>query len=285
MSTQPQTEIKPKPTGDKRQIRIIQHSQLFYWWPVWSLGLLLGLFTWVAGGYMGVVPGGTKVTMISNEPDKPMEVKLVIPANRDETRSLRDALNSKNNEFRLHVLDIGWVGVLFLAVLLLVIFSTNVPLRGLWSFILLIVLVMLTIIISLIPGAWDTIVETFELLDVRLNAAGYFLFSGILLFIWVLTVFLFDRQIYILFTPGQMRVRTEIGGGEEVFDTMGMVLQKQRDDLFRHWVLGFGGAGDLIVKTAGAHPREFHLSNVLFISHKLQKIEEMLRDRPVVSGE
>lgn len=284
MSTQEQPLTKPKLVGDRKFIRIIQHSQLFYWWPVWAVGLLLGLFTLAAGSHMVLVPGGTKIFTVE---DKLNEFRLELPEKKDDTRSIAEAIERQKagrEPFPIHVLDARSVGVLFVAVLLLVIFSTNVPLRGLWSFILLIVLAMLALIVTLLD-AWAWIIDSFQLLDVRINAAGYILFSLALLGIWCLTVFLFDRQIYVLFTPGQMRVRTEIGGGEEVFDTRGMVLQKQRDDLFRHWVLGFGGAGDLIVKTAGAHPREFHLYNVLFISNKLQKIEEMLRDQPVVSGE
>jgi hypothetical protein len=93
----------------------------------------------------------------------------------------------------------------------------------------------------------------------------------------------FDRQLYMIFTPGQFRVCQEIGGGESTYDTMGMVIQKQRDDLFRHIILGLG-SGDLIVRTSGAHSHEFHMSNVLFINRKLQVIEEMQRDRPVVKG-
>jgi hypothetical protein len=64
---------------------------------------------------------------------------------------------------------------------------------------------------------------------------------------------------------------------------MGMVIEKHRDDLFRHWILGLG-SGDLIVRTSGAQAREFNMHNVLFIGHKLKLIEEMQRDRPVVRG-
>ena len=64
---------------------------------------------------------------------------------------------------------------------------------------------------------------------------------------WLFTVLLFDRQIYMVFTPGQLKVRTEIGGGEKVYDAVGMTLEKQRSDLFRHWLLGMG-SGDLIVR-------------------------------------
>jgi len=62
---------------------------------------------------------------------------------------------------------------------------------------------------------------------------------------------LLDPQIYMVFTPGQLRVRQEIGGGEAAYDTAGMVIQKQRNDLFRHWILGLG-SGDLVVNTSGA---------------------------------
>jgi hypothetical protein len=97
------------------------------------------------------------------------------------------------------------------------------------------------------------------------------------------TFLLFDQQIYMVFTPGQLRVRQEIGGGEESFDTMGMSLQKQRNDLFRHWFLGLG-SGDLIVTTSGAASRHFDLPNVLFVGYKLKQIELMLREKQVVRG-
>jgi hypothetical protein len=61
------------------------------------------------------------------------------------------------------------------------------------------------------------------------------------------------------------------------------VLQRQRDDLFRHWILGLG-SGDLIVRTSGAHSHEFHMENVLNISSKLHAIEDMMRDKPMVSN-
>ena len=64
---------------------------------------------------------------------------------------------------------------------------------------------------------------------------------------------------------------------------MGMAIQKQRDDLFRHWILGLG-SGDLIVRTSGANAQEFDLHNVLFIGRKLELIEQMQRDRPVVKA-
>jgi hypothetical protein len=89
--------------------------------------------------------------------------------------------------------------------------------------------------------------------------------------------------MYMVFSPGQLLVRQDIGSGEVACDTMGMVVAKRRTDLFRHWLLGFG-SGDLIVKTAGAHAQQFEMHNVLFVGSKLKSIQDMLQTREVVSG-
>jgi hypothetical protein len=87
-----------------------------------------------------------------------------------------------------------------------------------------------------------------------------------------------------IFSPGQLRVCQEVGGGLSAHDTMGMVILKQRNDLFRHWILGFG-SGDLIVNTSGASAAHYDLPNVLFVGYKVRLIEEMLREKPVVQGQ
>jgi hypothetical protein len=87
--------------------------------------------------------------------------------------------------------------------------------------------------------------------------------------------------MYMIFAPGQLRVCQEIGSGEVAYDTLGMVVVKQRSGLFRHWLLGFG-SGDLLVKPAGANIQPFEMHNVLFVSKKLQLIQQMLQTREVV---
>jgi hypothetical protein len=110
---------------------------------------------------------------------------------------------------------------------------------------------------------------------------GYFLISGILFIVWLVTFIFFDRQVYMTFTPGQLKVSTEIGGGEKVYDAVGMTLEKQRSDLFRHWLLGLG-SGDLVVRTSGAQAHQFDLPNVLFIGRKVAQIEQMMKKKTVV---
>jgi hypothetical protein len=85
-----------------------------------------------------------------------------------------------------------------------------------------------------------------------------------------------------IFTPGQLRVRLAIGDAESAYDATGMTIQKQRSDLFRHWILGLG-SGDLIVNTAGAQAHHFDMPNVLFLGRKVREIEEMLRAKQVVT--
>jgi hypothetical protein len=264
------------------EIRVVSHSTLFYWWPVWFVGFVLTLLTLFGAHYMVIVPGGTvalKDAAVTVEKDgKTISYKkndvLVLP--KGHLPGAGEAIDQPH----LHAANNSGYGVAFATVLLLVIFITNVPLRGLWSIMAIVLIVLLTIIFQL-AGFWERILHGLWLLDIRINGAGYFLISSVLFGLWLLTMLLFDRQIYMTFTSGQLKVSTEIGGGEKVYDTVGMTLEKQRSDLFRHWLLGLG-SGDLIVRTSGAQAHQFEMPNVLFIGRKVQAIENLLREKSVV---
>jgi hypothetical protein len=171
-------------------------------------------------------------------------------------------------------------GVTFTLILLVVIFITNVPLRGMWS---LIVIILIAFIIVLIAwwGLWDQVAGFVGLLDIRINEGGYFMIGGAVFVLWIVTFLFFDRQVYITVTPGNFKVCTEIGGGEHVYDTAGMQLEKHRSDLFRHWILGFG-SGDLTVQTSGAQSVHIDLPNVLFIGRKVEQITNLIKKKAVV---
>jgi hypothetical protein len=282
-AVQPQ-RTAPTPSSGQNEITIVSHSNLFYWWPVWAVGLLLGGLTFWDGHRMATVPAETKAF-------RGAEVKVpaaaVTFADRDvlvlpKDRHLGDDPNSPPPDPRLHMAKGKAYGVLFATVLLLVIVITNVPLRGMWSVVVIIMIIMLSVIFAL-AGWWDAILRNLSLLDIRMNAGGYFLISLVLFGIWLITMIFFDRQIYMIFTPGQLKVCTEIGGGEKVYDAVGMTLEKQRSDLFRHWILGLG-SGDLVVKTSGAQAHHFDLPNVLFIGKKVQQIEDMLKKKAVIES-
>jgi hypothetical protein len=270
-----QSQTPPsKLAADNRQITVISHSTLFYWWPVWAVGFLLGVLSLMSGQRMAVVPEGTKAAHKAtvqipdqNETVEKREV-YILPASQKEPIA----------DPHLHIAKGKNFGVLFATILLLVIVITNVPLRGLWSFMVIFLIVALSIIFAL-AGWWDVILLHLSYLDIRINAGGYMFISTILCIIWLFTVLVFDKQIYMVFTPGQFKVCTEIGGGEQTYSTIGLTLEKQRSDLFRHWILGLG-SGDLIVKTTGAQAHHFEMPNVLFVSSKMQRIEDMIRKIP-----
>lgn len=276
------TAAAPRP---RAELRIVSHSSLFYWWPVWTIGYLMAALTAFSDSRMAVVPSKT---MLGVGAAGTLKFDAKLPGdNRDEyTLKKQDVLiapaGSPLKELRLHITNSKNPGVLFCIVLLLVVTITNIPLRGLWSVIVIILIVMLSVIFALM-GVWETILEKISFLDIRINMGGYLFISTVLLILWLVAFFLFDQQIYMVFTPGQFRVRLEIGEGETAYDTTGMTVQKQRSDLFRHWLLGLG-SGDLIVKTAGAQAHHFDLPNVLFLGRKVREIEEMLRARQVVAA-
>jgi hypothetical protein len=280
MATQVQP-VPPRLGTDLKEIKIVSHSNLFYWWPVWGFGFVLALLTYLDGHYMVLVPKDTiaeQGRVVKGVDDEPRDVYILpkgkhIPVNPQTGTPIQPHLRGAHETS---------YGVLYAIVLLLVIVITNVPLRGLWSVVVIVVIVLMSIIFQLAEW-WDPILTALGRLHIHINAAGYMLISAALFIVWLGTFTLFDSQIYMIFTPGQLRVRQEIGGGEAAYDTAGMVIQKQRNDLFRHWVLGLG-SGDLIVTTSGATAHHFDLPNVLFVGYKVRQIEDMLREKPVVQG-
>jgi hypothetical protein len=270
-------------TPPKSEIRIVSHSNLFYWWPVWAVGFLMAILTWFDGHLLTTVPHGSERGVQASG-----ELTFAKPLTRDNTEKRplqgQDVVfapkGTEINAPRLHMARSKSPGVLFCIVLLLVVAITNIPMRGLWSVMVIITIVLLAVIFALM-GVWDRILQGFYFLDIRINMGGYLLISTVLFIMWLFAFLFFDQQIYMVFTPGQFRVCQEIGGGEKIHDTTNMTVQKQRSDLFRHWILGLG-SGDLIVTTSDR--QHFDLPNVLFLGRRIREIEGMLRQRQIVAA-
>jgi hypothetical protein len=275
----PASEAKPK-----REVVVVSHSSLFYWWPVWVLGYIMAGITLLDHHYMTTVPSGAAMYAeasgtLKGKTGEKQEVQSSTLTKQDVIVAADE--KSRFEEPHLYMTSRRYLGVVYSIVLLLVITITNVPLRGLWSVIVIVVIVMLSIIFALM-GIWEDILKGLSFLDIRINMAGYLFISTVLLGVWLVVFFLFDRQVYMIFTPGSLRVQLEIGDGETAYDTIGMTIQKQRSDLFRHWILGLG-SGDLIVRTAGAQAHHFDLPNVLSLGRRVREIEELLRMKQVVN--
>src|SRR5262249_38295403 len=186
------------------------------------------------------------------------------------------------NQPRMRMARSNNPGVIWAVTLLLVILITHVKLRGVRSLVAVVFLGFSTILLAVL-GIWDPILRAIGIIDIHMNALGYLSISFVLFVFWLLMFLVFDRLTYMIFTRGRLRVRQAIGEGEKVFDMRGMVFQRHRDDVFRHWLLGFGTA-DLTVFTTGATSKQIEMPNVLGIGRKLALINTMLQELEVTKG-
>src|SRR5438477_2532243 len=92
----------------QEEVRIYSHSSLFYWWPVWAIGLLMGFLTLADGHKMAIVPNATtpeadRQVQGSNEPRD----VLVFPKDKKLPRDKND----KPIEPKLHIARSSEYGV------------------------------------------------------------------------------------------------------------------------------------------------------------------------------
>ena len=167
-------------------------------------------------------------------------------------------------------------GLLFVAVLVLLIIFTNAQLRGIYSVVTVVTVGFFTVLLAWL-GWLDSILDVVPYLSARANVGFYVLFSTALLIVWLLSFFVFDRLWRV--TPGQMTEEHLVGGGERSFDTHGMVFRRRNQDFFKHLILGLG-AGDIVLTTSGARSEEVHLPNVLFVDAKLQTVQHLIAVQP-----
>src|SRR4051812_10118523 len=61
MSTAPAPAPAMAPTASApKEVTVVAHSTLFYWWPVWAVGFIMALITYIDGTMLAVVPPGSK---------------------------------------------------------------------------------------------------------------------------------------------------------------------------------------------------------------------------------
>jgi hypothetical protein len=281
MSNTPQSSIPGAPSAANREIKLISHSNLFYWWPVWFFAFVFAIWTGVEGHRLAIVPHDAKVKVTQSAQKTRYEVDY-----ETTKRFIADAETANRPDetaatvYKARVSEKAWLGSLFVLILVLTVVITNVPLRGLWSFMVIVLIVVIALLITLFH-AWDDIFSLIGGLHIYINMAGYLFIGAAVLLVWAVATYIFDRRAYIIFTPGQVKVCDHIGAAVRTFDTVGMTFEKQRDDLFRHYILGFG-SGDLIVRTSGAERQEIKIHNVLGIGWKLKQVEDVIREKSMV---
>lgn len=272
MSTDAPTQAEPPLPS---YIAIHGHSNILYWWPIWLISFVFAGITYASGDRMAVVPPNSQVathTRIEGFAE-PRDALVTPPGTTLDLAAdgATDRISGSNN-----------MGVVFVALLMFVVMGSTVTLRGLVSLIVIITLTAAVIILALL-GLWDPILRFLGGLAIRINATAYLAIGAALFVLWVVVIFLYDRQMYVIFDQGQIRVKLEVGDSETVMDANGAVVEKLRNDVFRHWILGLG-AGDLRVRTSGTNARTVEIDNVKWIGWKLTLIQRFLKEREVTAA-
>jgi hypothetical protein len=277
------------------EVTIVSHSNLFYWWPVWLCGFIMAAVTAFSQTHAGFMHGHPTTVQIAGKVtyDKWVDDIKEEDKARYPTENVQAIITDTTHNpfpFTRHGGDDKHTfpymsasktpGVIFTTILLVVIVVTNVPLRGLWSVIVVIVLILGSIIFQL-AGWWEIILTRGRMLEAHLNMGAYLFLAITLFIVWLINFAFFDRQRYLIVTSGQVRLHLAVGEGEIVYDTTGMVFQKQRSDLFRHWMIGMG-SGDLIIRPAGGKD-PIDLPNVLFVGTKVGEIQMLIKEKEVVT--
>ncbi len=226
----------------KDELRIYQHSNLLYWWPVWVYGYFCAAVTYIDGIAIRELAGGAEKSILFHKSP--------------------------------------WLGISFIGLVLFVIIFTNVRARGVYSFVLVLVAGALAYGVSRIPGI-GVAVGWAALLRIHLNLGFFVAFSSALALVWLFVIVFVDHFTWWRFSPGQVIEEHRVGQATgHAYNTEGMVVRRLPDDLFRHRLLGLGftgggrGTGDFVIKPPNAE--SFEIVNVWRANGKQRRMEDMI---------
>lgn len=227
-----------KKAAAPREVRLVAHSNILYWWVVWLYGYICALATYV--NHAEVQFAGKQIKFFPE----------------------------------------AWLGISYVAVFLFVIVFTNVRARVLHTFIIASIVAL-----ALVGMEWQwglgSVFKFVPELRVHMNLAFYMLVSTGLLAIWIVVVFFIDQLTYWRFAGGQVVESHRLGNATgHVYDTRGMLMRRNPDDLFRHKLLGLGflglGTGDVVFKAAMPGSEPFVIENVWCSNEKQRRVERLL---------
>jgi hypothetical protein len=170
------------------------------------------------------------------------------------------------------------LGVIFTLMFFLVVLITTVTMRGLASVVAILSFAFGVLLLAYL-GWWETVLNWMGEVRIYMNMGFYVFFSTLVFLVWVFSVFIYDRLAYWKVRPGQITHERVIGGAERSYDTRGMVFEKHREDLFRHWIIGMG-SGDIKISTTGAKRDTIYVPNVLLVDSKIDAIQRMISVQP-----
>lgn len=220
-------------------------------------------FAFLGGSRAAIVPAGSTYDAAQHS--------IVLPEGSVFSESSGTVIGERSTESKFY-------GLVFTAILLVVVFITNTPLRGLWSVIALLAIGLLSVTFAWL-GAWPHIISLLGRLSVHMSMGFYMYISSLLFLLWAVVVLGVDRTRYWRFRSGQLTHKSVFGGGQKSYDTSGMLFEKLRDDPLRHWLLGMG-SGDLVIKTSGAQREVIQIPNVLLLDGTLNRLQRLVSERP-----
>jgi hypothetical protein len=259
---------------------------LFYWWPIWVLGYIMAIVTWQEDHRLAILPAHAKIVANSGEStDKETVYRLAVPnppTKMQEQAEKATQSTAEGDTFKTRVSQKAWLGPMFCVVLLITVVITNVPLRGVWSFVVLLMLLVLALLITLAPNGWDNLLAAVGNLHIYINLAGYLFIATTVLLLWVVSVFIFDQRTYMRVTPGHIAICEHIGASIRDINGDRVEIEKKRDDMFRHWLLGFF-SGDIVIRLSDTK-EEIRLPNVLWIGWRIEQVQRLIREKAVTGA-
>ena len=169
-------------------------------------------------------------------------------------------------------------GQTFVFVLVFVIFSTTVKLRGANSVILGLIMAI-GVILLFMANMFGPIAAYIGGLDIYMSPSFYW-FVGIAVFLmWAVMVFGFDKVKFYEIAPGQVRERVYWGSGDRAESGANARCRYLKDDFLRHRMLGGNLLGDIEITLADGEV--WYLHNVLFAKTRADRINELIVTRPV----
>src|SRR5262245_42271955 len=111
------TAAKPPAANPMRTIKVISHSSLIYWWPVWLVGFILAGLTYAEDSRLIIVPESAKVTV--NLKGQFMRIEV----GKNDDAWLAEAENAPKDPFPVRIAKSKNYGIAYVTVVLLVIFG------------------------------------------------------------------------------------------------------------------------------------------------------------------
>lgn len=169
-------------------------------------------------------------------------------------------------------------GQTFVFVLVFVIFSTTVKLRGANSVILGLMLLIGGILLAT-ANLSGPIAAFIGGLDIRMSPAFYWFVGGAVFVMWTVMIFGFDKVKFYEIAPGQVRERVFWGSGDRAESGANARCKYLKDDFLRHRILGLIVTGDIEITLGDGEV--WYLHNVLFAKEKARRINDLIVTRPV----